>query len=100
VGDVPAVLASADSLFAVIRAVATSIAAAIAFGLHLPNADWMPIATLIAMKPSLHDSALAAEQRLAGAILGAAVAVIRSRVVPAQARPRSPGGAAGTLRSL
>jgi hypothetical protein len=63
-------------LFAVIRAIAVSIAVAIPFGLHLPNADWMPIATLVAMKPSLEQSALAAEQRLAGAIIGALVAAL------------------------
>ena len=63
-------------LFAVIRAVALAIAVAIAFGFHLPNADWMPIATLIAMKPSLEQSALVAEQRLAGTLLGAALAAV------------------------
>jgi len=63
-------------LFAVLRAVALSIAVAIAFGLHVQNADWMPIATIVAMKPSLQQSALIAEQRLAGTILGAAVAAL------------------------
>jgi uncharacterized membrane protein YccC len=63
-------------LFAVIRALALSIAVAIAFGLHLPNADWMPIATLVAMKPSLEQSRLVAEQRLVGTILGAALAAL------------------------
>ena len=63
-------------LFALIRAVALSIAVAIAFGLHLLNVYWMPIATIIAMKPSLQQSALVAEQRLAGALLGAAVAAL------------------------
>jgi uncharacterized membrane protein YgaE (UPF0421/DUF939 family) len=63
-------------LFAVIRAVAVSIAVAISFGLKLPDADWMPIAATIAMKPSLQQSALVAEQRVAGTIVGAAVAVV------------------------
>ena len=63
-------------LFAVIRAVALSIAVAIAFGFKLPKAYWMPIATLVAMKPSLEQSALAAEQRLAGAIIGATTAAL------------------------
>jgi len=63
-------------LFAILRAIAVSIAVAIAFGLHVPNADWMPIATLIAMKPSLEQSALVAEQRLAGAIIGALLAAL------------------------
>ena len=35
----------------------------------LPHADWMPVAALAAMKPSLPQSTLAAEQRLAGAVL-------------------------------
>jgi hypothetical protein len=60
--------------FAVIRAVAVAIAVAIAFGLQVQNADWMPVAALVAMKSSLQQSALVAEQRLAGAIIGAAVA--------------------------
>jgi uncharacterized membrane protein YccC len=51
-------------------------AAAIAFGLHQPNADWMPVSALAAMKPSLAQCALAAEQRLAGTIVGAAVAAV------------------------
>ena len=36
----------------------------------------MPLATIVAMKPSLQQSALIAEQRLAGTILGAAVAAL------------------------
>jgi Fusaric acid resistance protein-like len=63
-------------LFAVIRAIALAIAVAIAFGLHVPNADWMPVAALVAMKPSLAQSALFAEQRLAGTIIGAIVAAL------------------------
>ena len=63
-------------LFAVIRAVALSIAVAIAFGLKLPDAYWMPIAAIIAMKPDLQQSALVAEQRVAGTIAGAAVAAL------------------------
>jgi hypothetical protein len=63
-------------MFAVIRAVAVAAATAIAFGLHQPNADWMPVSALAAMKPSLAQSALAAEQRLAGTIVGAAVAAV------------------------
>ena len=50
--------------YAVIRAAAVAIAVAIAFGFDLPNADWMPIATLVAMKASLDQSVLVAEQRL------------------------------------
>jgi uncharacterized membrane protein YgaE (UPF0421/DUF939 family) len=53
-----------------------SIAVGISFGLKLPDADWMAIAAIIAMKPSLQQSALVAEQRVAGTIVGAAVAVL------------------------
>jgi Fusaric acid resistance protein-like len=63
-------------LFALIRAIAVAIAVAIAFGLHVPNADWMPIAALVAMKSSLDQSTLVAMQRLAGAIIGAVVAAL------------------------
>jgi len=62
--------------FAVIRAVAVGISVAIPFGLNLPNADWMPIATIVAMRPSLAESALFAEQRLAEAIIGALTAAL------------------------
>lgn len=62
--------------FAVIRAVAVGISVAIPFGLGLPNADWMPIATIVAMRSSLADSALFAEQRLAGALIGALTAAL------------------------
>ena len=72
----PVKLTQAVILYVLIRAIAVSIAVAIAFGLHLPNADWMPVATLVAMKPSLQQSTLIAEQRLAGAIIGAAVAAL------------------------
>jgi Fusaric acid resistance protein-like len=63
-------------LFALIRAIAVAIAVAIAFGFHLPNADWMPIACLVAMKSSLAQSTLVAMQRLAGAVIGAVVAAL------------------------
>ena len=63
-------------LFALIRALAVAIAVAIAFGLHVPNADWMPIAAFVATKGSLQQTTLVAEQRLAGALLGAALAAL------------------------
>ena len=63
-------------LYAVIRAVAVSAAVAIAFGLHLHYAFWMPLSTVVAMKPSLQQGTLAVEQRLVGTILGAAVAAL------------------------
>jgi len=76
-GDIsPRPLTRPIILFAVIRAVAVAIAVAIAFGLKLPDAYWMPIAAIIAMKPDLGQSALVAEQRVAGTIVGAAVAAL------------------------
>jgi uncharacterized membrane protein YgaE (UPF0421/DUF939 family) len=58
-------------LFCLLRA----FAVAVAFGFHLPNADWMPIATLVAMKTTLGQATLAAEQRIVGTLIGALVAV-------------------------
>ena len=63
-------------LFVLIRAIAVSGASAIAFGLHLTSADWMALATLIAMKPTLQQSAVRGAQRLVGTALGAAIAVV------------------------
>jgi uncharacterized membrane protein YgaE (UPF0421/DUF939 family) len=63
-------------LFSLIWAIAVAIAVAIAFGFHLPNADWMPVACLVAMKSSLAQSTLFAMQRLSGAIIGAVVAAL------------------------
>jgi uncharacterized membrane protein YccC len=63
-------------LYATIRALALAIAIAIPFGLHLPHADWMPIAALVAMKSDLQQSTLAGLQRLAGALIGAVLASI------------------------
>ena len=59
-----------------IRAVAVAIAVAITFGLQLPNAYWMPIAAIIAMKPSLQQSTDVAVQRIVGTVVGAAVAAL------------------------
>jgi uncharacterized membrane protein YccC len=63
-------------LFAVIRAVVIAGTAALAFGLNLPYGQWMPIAAIVAMKPSLEQTTLVAVQRLAGALIGAAAAVL------------------------
>ena len=62
--------------FVLIRAVAISGSVAIAFGFQLQSADWMPLATLIAMKPTLQQSNLRAIQRLVGTALGAAIAAV------------------------
>ncbi len=76
-GDIsPRPLTRPIILFAVIRAAALATAVAISFGLKLPNAYWMPIATIIAMKPSLQQSALVAERRIAGTVVGAGVAAL------------------------
>jgi hypothetical protein len=50
-------------------------ALAVAFGLGLPNAEWMPVATLSAFKPSAQQSTTTAIERVAGTIIGAVVAV-------------------------
>ena len=71
----PVALTRPIVLFALVRALAIGASAAIAFGLHEPNADWMVIATLIAMKPSIEQSRLVGLQRVFGAALGAAVAI-------------------------
>ncbi len=76
-GDIsPRPLSRPLVLFAVIRAVAVSSAVAIAFGLQLPNAYWMPFAVIIAIKPDLQQSTFIAVQRVAGTILGAGVAAL------------------------
>jgi uncharacterized membrane protein YccC len=62
-------------LFALIRAFALAASAAVAYAFHEPNADWMVIATLIAMKPSIEQSRLVGLQRVIGAGIGAVVAI-------------------------
>jgi hypothetical protein len=63
-------------MFAVIRALAIAGAVAIAFGPDLSHGLWLPIATIIAMKPSLEQTTLVAAQRLAGALIGAGAAAL------------------------
>ena len=63
-------------MFAVIRAVVMAGTVALAFGLNLSHGYWMPIAAMVAMKPSLEQSTLVALQRLAGALIGAAAAAL------------------------
>ena len=62
--------------FAVIRALAIAGSVAIAFGWNLSHADWLPIATIIALKPDLGQSTLVAVQRVIGALIGAGAAVL------------------------
>src|SRR5271166_2419447 len=59
-------------MFAVIRALALAGTVALAFGLNLSHGYWIPIATIVAMKPSVEQTTLIAGQRLAGALIGAA----------------------------
>ncbi|AKH84400.1 hypothetical protein AA958_21860 [Streptomyces sp. CNQ-509] len=60
--------------FAVIRAGAVAAACALGFGLDLSYGYWIPLATVIAMKPALEQTTLFTAQRLVGALLGAAAA--------------------------
>ncbi|GAB7102620.1 hypothetical protein JCM4814A_09340 [Streptomyces phaeofaciens JCM 4814] len=61
-------------LFAVIRAVVIAGTVALAFGLDLSHGSWIPIAAMVAMKPSLEQAALVSAQRLVGTLIGAVVA--------------------------
>ncbi len=70
-------------MFAVIRAVVIAGTVALAFGLDLPHGYWLPIAAMVAMKPSLEQSTLVAVQRLAGALIGAAAAALLLLLIPA-----------------
>lgn len=89
--------------FAVLRALAVSVAAVIAFGLHLPNAYWMPLATLVAFKPSVQQSAMTAAQRVAGTVVGAVVAAVFLLVVDSKIALAvviaALGALAGTIRA-
>jgi hypothetical protein len=62
--------------FAVLRAVVIAGTVALAFGLNLSHGIWLVIAATIAMKPSLQQSMLTAIQRLLGASIGAAAAML------------------------
>src|SRR5208283_2854500 len=63
-------------MFAVIRALVIAGTVALAFGLNLSHGYWMPIAAMVAMKPSLGQATLIAVQRLVGALIGAAAAAL------------------------
>jgi uncharacterized membrane protein YccC len=53
-----------------------AVAIAIAFGLDLSYADWLPCAVFLAMKPSLDQSTVRAAQRMAGVLIGACAAAL------------------------
>ena len=63
-------------MFAVIRALAVAGTMALAFGLNLSHGYWMPIAAIVALKPSLGQAVLVGAQRLAGTLIGAVVAAL------------------------
>jgi len=63
-------------MFAVIRALVMAGTVALAFGLNLSHGYWMPIAAIVAMKPSVQQATLVAVQRLAGALIGAVAAAL------------------------
>jgi len=63
-------------MFAIIRALVMAGTVALAFGLNLSHGYWLPIAAMVAMKPSLEQATLVAVQRLAGALIGAAAAAL------------------------
>ena len=63
-------------MFAVIRALVIAGTVALAFGLNLSHGYWLPIAAMVAMKPSLQQATLIAVQRLAGALIGAVAAAL------------------------
>lgn len=63
-------------MFAVLRALVMGATVAIAFGLDLTHGAWLPVAAIVAMKPGLEQSTIVGAQRLAGALIGAAVAAL------------------------
>jgi hypothetical protein len=62
--------------FAALRALVMAGTTALAFGLNLTHGLWLPIAAIVAMKPSLEQSTVTAVQRLAGAVIGAVAAAL------------------------
>jgi uncharacterized membrane protein YccC len=73
-GNAPEALSQPVVLYILSRAVAVSITVAIAWGLDLPYAEWLPMAAFITMKTSLGQSTLRAEQRIVGTLIGALIA--------------------------
>ncbi|WP_037676299.1 FUSC family protein [Streptomyces globisporus] len=63
-------------VFALVRALAMAGTTALAFGLNLSHGYWLPIATMVAMKPGLGQATLTAAQRLVGTLIGAAAAAL------------------------
>lgn len=63
-------------VYAAVRALVMFGTVALAFGLELSHGLWLPIAAIVAMKPSLEQSALTGAQRLIGAAVGAVAAAL------------------------
>lgn len=63
-------------LFAGLATLAVALATAVAWGFDLPNAVWMPVAALGAIKPGLAASAYRSGQRVAGTVIGGIVAAL------------------------
>jgi len=63
-------------MFAVVRAVVMGGTMALAYGFNLSHGYWMPIAAIVALRPSLEQTTLFAAQRLAGALIGAGASVL------------------------
>jgi uncharacterized membrane protein YccC len=63
-------------MFAVIRALAIAGTVAVAFGPDLSHGYWIPIAAIVAMKPSLEQGTFVSVQSLAGALIGAGAAAL------------------------
>jgi hypothetical protein len=63
-------------MFAVIRALAIAGGVAIGFGADFSHGYWIPIATIVAMKPSLAQSTLVGVQRIAGTLIGAGAGML------------------------
>ncbi|MFI0964308.1 FUSC family protein [Streptomyces sp. NPDC021080] len=70
--------------FAVIRALAVAGTVALAYGPDLSHGGWIPIAAVIAMKPSPEQTAIVSAQRLTGALIGAAVATLLLLAPPSE----------------
>jgi hypothetical protein len=75
-------------MFAVIRALAIAGTVALAFGLNLSHGYWMPIAAMVAMKPSLEQTTVLAAQRVTGALIGAVAAALLLLIAVAETGPR------------
>jgi hypothetical protein len=76
-GDItPQQLTGPVATFAILRATVIAGTTALAFGANLSHGLWLPIAAMIAMKPDLEQSTVTAVQRLAGAVMGAAAAIL------------------------